>query len=330
MKSCIVESPTRVDLAGGTLDLWPLYNFLGSAVTVNVAINIKTKVVLEERSDRKIRIDSKDLPLSEEYSDIDFFLAQKNPQLKLFQAVIEFWKPSVGFNLSAESQSPVGGGLGGSSSLTISLMKAFSQLLQRSVESIHQLVHISHNLESLVLNTPTGTQDYYPAACGGLNIIRYSASGIEQNVYPVEGSPLHKHFLLIYTGKTHHSGMNNFEVVKSAVAKDPQTMKALWELREIAEETATVCLNQSWNQLPALFNREFKSRVLLAPAFTSPEIEKLQQISMQNGAEAVKICGAGGGGCVLVWTSPELRQKVSDSCVKAGFQVMNALPVNPI
>ena len=330
MNPIIEQSPTRVDLAGGTLDLWPLYNFIGGATTVNIAINVYTKVTLIPRVDLVIEIESKDLKLKKQFKDLNSLLADSDIGLTLFKSVLKYWKPSKGFSLISESQSPVGGGLGGSSSLTVSLMKAFAKWQGKTFKSTHELVHICHNLEAEVLNTPTGTQDYYPAASGGLNILKYSASGIEQQVLPVEKGEILNSFLLVYTGKSHHSGMNNFEVVKSAVAKNPETMKYLLELKNIAQETAEVCLKQNWSQLPALFNREFQSRVKLAPAFTSPEIEKLQQISMQNGALAVKICGAGGGGCVLVWTTPENLLKVSSACEKAGFHPMNAKPVGPI
>ncbi|HWU42132.1 MAG TPA: hypothetical protein VN132_01800, partial [Bdellovibrio sp.] len=73
-----------------------------------------------------------------------------------------------------------------------------------------------------------------------------------------------------------------------------------------------------------------EARVRLAPEFTSPEISRLAELSLQNGAEAVKICGAGGGGCVLVWCPPEKKQGVAHACQKAGFQVMDAKPVNPL
>jgi galactokinase/mevalonate kinase-like predicted kinase len=96
-------------------------------------------------------------------------------------------------------------------------MKAFAQFCERSFRNNHDLVHIAHNIEAEILNTPTGTQDYYPAISGGINILKYDTHGISQQVLEVENSPLARHFLLVYTGKAHHSGLNNFEVMKGAV-----------------------------------------------------------------------------------------------------------------
>jgi D-glycero-alpha-D-manno-heptose-7-phosphate kinase len=192
------------------------------------------------------------------------------------------------------------------------------------------MVHSAHNIEAEILNTPTGTQDYYPAASGGLNILRYGYNGIEQEVMDVTKTPLSEKFMLIYTGKAHHSGLNNFEVMKDAVAKDPGTIQALRDLKVIAIETEHAVRSGNWNELGNLFKREFEARVRLAPEFSSPEIRRLSELSLQNGAEAVKICGAGGGGCVLVWCPPEKKQGVADACQKAGFQVMGAQPVNPL
>ncbi|MBC7371938.1 MAG: galactokinase [Bdellovibrionaceae bacterium] len=326
-----IQSPTRVDLAGGTLDLWPLYLLVGgSASTVNVAIDIYTHAILENRNDDSIRLESKDLNLVKDYKNLAEALADTDPRMILLQTQLRYWKPQKGFSLTTKSDSPVGGGLGGSSSLTISLMKAFAQFTGHKFQNTHELVHIAHNIEAEILNTPTGTQDYYPAVSGGLNILKYDYNGIRQEVLQVENSPLAQHFLLVYTGKAHHSGLNNFEVMKGSIAKDPTTLKALKDIRDIAIATEQVVRAGEWRKLPALFRAEFEARVRLAPAFTSPEIEKLNQLSLQNGAEAVKICGAGGGGCVLVWTPENKKEGVESACQKAGFQVLATRPVNPL
>ena len=105
-------------------------------------------------------------------------------------------------------------------------------------------------------------------------------------------------------------------------------MTALYDLKLIAEKMEKSILSKKWTDLPELFNQEFDARVRLAPAFTSPEIEHLNKITLEAGADAVKICGAGGGGCILVWCSPDHKEKVAQTCQKAGFQVMSARPVN--
>ena len=326
-----VSSPTRVDLAGGTLDLWPLYLFLKRpAQTVNVAIDIMTHARITPKSDSEIELVSVDLKLEKKYPNLQAALSDNDERLSLLQTQLAYFQPERGFRLETSSESPVGGGLGGSSSLTISLMKAFSQFTGKKFSSVHQMVNVAHNIEAQVLNTPTGTQDYYPAASGGLNFLNYNIDGIHQETIEVETSPLAQHFLLVNTGRSHHSGMNNFEVMKAAVNKDQGTIKALSDLSVISDEMAKVCKTQQWDRLPDLFNQEFEARVRLAPAFSSPEIINLQRITRESGADAVKICGAGGGGCVLVWVKENKRSTVVEQCQKNGFQVLNAKPKNPL
>ena len=330
MNSVQVQSPTRVDLAGGTLDLWPLANFVGGATTINLAIDIWTKAEIFERPGTEIEIESMDLNYKKSFQNISDLLESQDPALAMYKPVLKFFNPQKAFSLKTSSQSPVGGGLGGSSSLMISMMKAFSQWTGRSFTDVGSLVNIAHNLESELLNTPTGTQDYYPAVSGGLNILDYSASGIRQEVLEFSQSPISSYFVLVYTGKAHHSGLNNFEVLKAAVGRDPKTMGALQDLKKISQSVVRTFRDQSWDYLPNLFQAEFEARIRLAPAFSCPEIEELHRLSLAHGALAIKICGAGGGGCVMLWVPPQQQERVMSECQKAGFKVLDAKPVDPL
>ena len=324
-----IKSPTRVDLAGGTLDMWPLYNFVGGATTINLAIDIWTEAELSPTTDGKIKILSKDLKQEWEFASRSLLLSALDPKINFYQKIIQHFDIHSGFVLSTSSQSPIGGGLGGSSSLVISILKAFN-LMTKSQMTTQELVHLAHNIEAEILQTPTGTQDYFPAITGGLSVIDYTASSTQQTVHSVIGSPLEDHFLLVYTGKSHHSGLNNFEVLKSAVEGDFKVFAALKKIKMIAENLKAAILEKNWSELPSLFRQEYEARVELTPAFTSPEIEKLAKISMGAGALALKICGAGGGGCVLIWVPPEHREKVVQVCQNEKFQCLNARPVNPL
>lgn len=323
-----IFSPTRVDLAGGTLDLWPLFNFVGGAKTVNIAIDVYSQVELSKTAGSEVTIDSKDLNYIKTFANLDALLSSNDPQLTLYKPLLNYFRPATGFKMMTASQSPVGGGLGGSSSLVISMMKAFYKMLGQALPSSHDVVNIAHNMEAQILNTPTGTQDYYPAFSGGLNILDYSVKGIQQKIVPIKSTPLKEHFLLVYTGKSHHSGINNFEVLKSAVAKDARVLSALQSLKDVAAKTAEYCLSNEWNKLPDIFEQEYKFRIQLTEHFSSPEIRQIKEISQKIGQSQVKICGAGGGGCVLVWTGPSARSKIIDECQTQGFQILNSQPVD--
>jgi D-glycero-alpha-D-manno-heptose-7-phosphate kinase len=333
-----IKSPTRVDLAGGTLDMWPLFSFLGEATTINLAIDIWTKVEIRRRNDKQIKIHSLDLKKEWIFNSLDLLLNALDPQIILYQKIFERFKTdekeqkilNLGFEFTTSSESPIGGGLGGSSSLIISILKGLYQLIGRPITSVHEIVHLAHNIEAEVLRTPTGTQDYYPAMTGGLGYIHYSASGIEQQIFSIKNTPFQDHFLLVNTGKSHHSGLNNFEVLKSAIEKDITMLEALKKIKDISNRMTSVITSKKWDELPLLFQQEFEARIQLTPAFSSPEIEKLSMICLAAGALAVKICGAGGGGCVLVWVAPSHREKVVQVCQNEKFQCLNAQPVDPL
>jgi len=64
-------TPNRIDLAGGTLDLFPLYLFEDWGLTVNAAIDLGSYVRLETRSDNRIRIRSEDTGLTREADSVE-------------------------------------------------------------------------------------------------------------------------------------------------------------------------------------------------------------------------------------------------------------------
>lgn len=322
-----VKSPTRIDLSGGTLDCWPLYSFLSGSYTVNLSINIYTCAELEVySSDRAINIELVDLDYKKKFISLSSMLKDKDPELKLVQVIIKHFNPEFGFSLKTSSQSPVGGGLGGSSSLTISIIKSFLKAQNKQL-SPHQMVLLAHNMEAEILKTPTGTQDYYPAVQAGLHIINYSHNGFYSECLKPDNFVLGKMLFLVDTGKAHHSGLNNWQVIKAVVEKDEKVFNHLRNIKHISEKCVELIRVSKWLDLPSLFKQEFQERIGLTTAFTSPEIEILKTQMLDAGAEAVKICGAGGGGCVLVIAKPEMHTELFEKVKNLNFKPIAIKPV---
>lgn len=321
-----VRSPTRVDLAGGTLDCWPLYLMVGDCSTVNLSISILTSVDLVPRSDERVIINVMDLKYNREFASLADVLNSNDDELALIRVHLQYWQPSQGFELTTQSQSPVGAGLGGSSSLCISLIKAFSLWLGESLE-LGPMVTLASNLEAQILKKPTGTQDYFPAAQPGLNVIHYGPKGPQAELITFDEDLFRNQLILVYTGRAHHSGINNWHVLKAAIEGDQRTLSTLRQLADISEEMEEACRKAKWKQLPDIFRKETEARIRLSPGFSSPEIVQLEKLAMDAGAEAIKICGAGGGGCVAIWTSPNRRSQVEEACQSQGFQILKADPV---
>lgn len=136
-----------------------------------------------------------------------------------------------------------------------------------------------------------------------------------------------KHLSLVYTGQPHHSGLNNWQVLQAALNNEAKTMKALADIRDVSKDMYAALKENRTDQFPTLFDREFEARVRLSTSFSSPGIDRLREVALKSGAMAVKICGAGGGGCVLVWSRPEHKERVENGCRENGFEVLSAKAV---
>src|SRR6185369_7416341 len=98
------KAPCRVDLAGGTLDIWPLYLYHDNAVTLNFAVNRYASCTLETRPDSRIVLRSRDLGAEEVFADLEALRSAKRYQLPLLAYLVKFFAPPTGINLSTDSE----------------------------------------------------------------------------------------------------------------------------------------------------------------------------------------------------------------------------------
>src|SRR5947208_2374808 len=122
------KSPCRVDLAGGTLDIWPLYLFHKDSVTVNFAVDRYTNCELITRKDQKIILRSTDHKSEETFESFDQLAAARKYKLPLLAYVLRYFRPQTGIEVNTFSEAPTGAGISGSSSLIVTLASALNKL----------------------------------------------------------------------------------------------------------------------------------------------------------------------------------------------------------
>src|ERR1035438_9228891 len=125
------QAPCRVDMAGGTVDIWPLYLFHPGAVTVNFAVNRYARCTIRSRSDAKIAFTSRDLKLSETFDSLDHLRAAPRYRLPLLAHLVRYFAPEMGIEIETDSEAPAGAGIAGSSTLIIAVASALSRLTGR-------------------------------------------------------------------------------------------------------------------------------------------------------------------------------------------------------
>jgi len=207
------KSPCRVDLAGGTLDIWPLYLNHDDAVTVNFAVNLYTHADLKVQSGQSIHLRSLDLGVAQSFPSLTALSAARDHKVSLLAEAIRWYRPSVGLELQTNSEAPAGAGISGSSSLLITLGATLNRLTGRKY-SLEKIREVAQNIEARVIQVPTGCQDYYPAMYGGVSAIELDCAGIRRVEIPVPHAELESRGVLVYTGAPRQSGINNWEVTK--------------------------------------------------------------------------------------------------------------------
>ncbi|MCA1849461.1 MAG: GHMP kinase [Acidobacteria bacterium] len=307
----IIESsaPTRVDLAGGTIDIWPLYLFHPGAATVNFAISLGAHCRIETRRDDRVILESRDRKLSFEMRLTEIENLIHEERLELISKLVHFFKPETGFHLVAESTAPAGAGLGGSSALAIACISALNRLVGGRYPE-RKFIPIAANVETTVIRVPAGFQDYYAAFYGGANAIHFRPDGIRREALEVDSATLEDRIVICYTGEPRLSGINNWEMTKNHIDGDKTLFRLFEGIRDSALGMREALIANDWRAVSDVMRTAYPMRKRLAPNITTPHMEMLVEKAISHGAEAAKVCGAGGGGCIAFLCAEGRRESV--------------------
>jgi len=316
------STPNRMDLAGGTLDLYPLYLFEDWGLTLNAAIDLGSYVRLETRRDRRIHILSKDT--GESASAPNLQTLPLGGKLDLIARALRFYKPRAGVNVITQNKAPHGSGLGSSSSLLIALSAAICRLNDQPYDA-EFLVRNAADLEAQCIRVPTGKQDYYAAVHGGVNAIwfRVGLNEVEPLFAPEEVPELESRIILSFTGQSRFSGATNWDMMKAYIDGVPATRESMRNIKKTAVAMLEALRKWNWARFAELIGEEWNNRRRLADGVSTPRVEKVMEAAASAGATASKICGAGGGGAMITYAEPSSRAAVEQALTEAGAQILN-------
>lgn len=316
-------APTRIDLAGGTLDIYPLYLFENGGLTVNVAINRYSRVVLQSRTDDRVFITATDVNRSVRAENLEALKIGR--ELDLISRVVKFYRPRCGLTITTHNDLPAGSGLGGSSSLLMALSSALN-LLNGTGYNLKQMVDWGCNLEAQSIRIPAGKQDHFAAAYGRVSAIEFGVDGERHRYIDLDDGALgelERRLLLVFTGQSHFSGTNNWAMLKRYIEDRGTTVANLRAIKRTAFKMREALAARDWQRVAAVLNEEWQNRKRLAHGVSTPRIERLMAAARRAGAVASKICGAGGGGCIVTYVEPERRDAVEGIYRRMGAEVLH-------
>ncbi len=312
------SAPTRIDLAGGTLDIWPLYLFHEHAQTVNAAISLRAHAEVTGRTDGKVRLESVD---TSKVVEVGTWQKLADGQgLPLLSRLAAFFR-AENLTLRTRGESPAGAGIAGSSALNVAVCGALAEWAGLKLDG-EKLLTIAMNVEAQVINVPTGVQDYRPAYYGGVGAIELLPDGVRRTAIDVDPEELQHRIVLAYTGAPHFSGTNNWEIMKRHIDGDRHVFECFDRIAQAALGVRDALTRGNWADVAAQINLEWEARKRLAPGVTTPMIETLIAGAFAAGARAAKVCGAGGGGCVFLLAEPKHVPAVQHALSAGGARIL--------
>lgn len=331
MKHVEENGSVRVDLLGGTIDLNPINLILPNVVTLNLATELKAKVVLQESNRDGIEIVSLDYDTTQFWPQNEMtpknMASEHFGPFKFVLQIFNHFNISSGLTVTLESGSPAGAGLGGSSAMGVTLFKALCTWTGKSFDR-NEAIRIVNSIEARILDCgPAGYQDYYPALHGGILALVAKPGQVEvHQLYSKEmAQVLEENISLVYSGQTRLSGINNWEVYKAFFDKNDAVRNGLRKIADLSHQAFETIKEGDFESLPEFIAQEGAIRSTLFPGIVSPEMENLyNEVKADVPELGMKVCGAGGGGCFLLIHTAQNRDLVRERvAAHTGMSVLN-------
>lgn len=312
------SAPTRIDLAGGTIDIWPLYLFHAGAQTLNAAISLRARAWIEPRPDSRVELVSEDTDKQENLSFDQLPADQTLPLL----AKLAHRFGAHGIRLTTRGESPAGAGIAGSSAMNVAICGALARHAKMRLDP-EDLLEIAKDVEAQVIKVPTGLQDYRPALYGGIAAVELHPGGATRVALEVDPRELERRIVLCYTGEPRNSGTNNWEITKRHIDGDTHVFDCFERIRDTAAAMREALERADWARVASCLATEWENRKRLAPGVTTPAMEDLIARATAAGATAAKVCGAGGGGCLFCYGPPAARTAIASALAEGGARVLD-------
>lgn len=301
------------------MDIWPLYLFHESAQTLNAAISLRAHCTLTPEPGGRIVIESADTGRTvevEHWSEL-----RGNHELKLLGRLLHFFR-AEGLRVQTVCESPVGAGIAGSSALNVAVCGALAAWSDADIAP-EDLLQIAMNIEAQAIDVPTGAQDYRPAYYGGISAVELGERGVRRVPLAVNPADLDARVVLAYTGASRRSGINNWEVFKRHIEGDRDIFDRFEQIRDIAVAMRAALERGQWSEVGRQIAEEWENRKRLAPGVSTPEIDRMMAAAREAGAIGTKICGAGGGGCLVAFADPSRTSAVREALRAHGARLLD-------
>ena len=320
-----VVAPNRVDIAGGTLDIYPVYLLLDGAMTVNAAVAVRS--VAEARPFRRgaARLHSGNYGIAATAADSHGFPLEG--RLGLLARALRFYPPVTGVEFRVHNEAPVGSGIGASSALLVALMLSAARLTRKGT-GWEETARAAMEIEAAHLKNLTGRQDHLAALRGGVQGIRFLPGRIEALRLPpggASGRMLRDHGFLAHTGIAHRSSDVNWRMIRGAIEGDGAVLRKFRGIAAAARDAWLAVSGADAAATAAAVSAEWAIRRTLAAGVSPPKVDALlESRAFRRLAAGAKLCGAGGGGMLFgLLRDPEDRAALPAILTRAG---MSAVP----
>jgi D-glycero-alpha-D-manno-heptose-7-phosphate kinase len=210
-----------------------------------------------------------------------------------------------------------GSGLGSSSAFTVGLVRALDAYLSGGKQDAHSSVfaQMAYGIERNLCGHSVGKQDHYAAAYGGVNFFQFNPDGtvnaekIPQTEELVEF--LENYVMLFWTGKARKAAR-----ILGTQARNLLTEPAIFDhaifLAEQAKTARGLLEDGNFEKIGAMLDLAWKSKKALSTVSTG-EIDSIYCRARDAGALGGKICGAGGGGFMILIAEPGDQKAVMEA-----------------
>ena len=328
------RAPLRLGLAGGGTDVSPYCDLYGGAV-LNASIDKFAYTFISKRNDDKIFFKASDLNSSKLMSfglinDVDRSLIIHS---KVYQYMIKNYHKNINIPLNITTYCDVmpGSGLGSSSTVIVSIIKAFVELLDLGLD-VFEIAKIAYKIERVECNISGGKQDQYAAAFGGFNLMEFFKDD-DVKITPLKIKnwiicELEASTLLYFTGVSRESSNIIEDQISSYKNNQIEVINAMHSMKKQTYFLKEALIRGDLNDLTKSINLSWENKKKSSTKISNSRIDLIYKSAMEEGALAGKVSGAGGGGFMWFIVPPEKKLDVSRALESFGGEVSNCHFIN--